>query len=157
LNNTARLSAALAFGAVSLAGIGAGAQMSPIRHHPFTPATAADEPAAATPASAPASQPPSAQPAVASEATPSLPAAQPTAASEATLSASVPIAVDPAGGISTPAHMVFLRSGPNTASQVIGTLQPGMQLRVLASANYGWKQVSSPVGTGWTYGNYLAP
>jgi uncharacterized protein YraI len=49
-----------------------------------------------------------------------------------------------------------MRAGPSTDNPVIGTLQPGMQLQILASANYGWMQVQSPVGTGWVYGSYLA-
>jgi uncharacterized protein YraI len=52
---------------------------------------------------------------------------------------------------------VSLRSGPSTNSPVIGTLRPGMTVQVLASANYGWMQVETPAGSGWTYGSYLAP
>jgi len=57
----------------------------------------------------------------------------------------------------TPVHAVFLRAGPSRGSPVIGLLRPGMPLHVLASGNYGWIQVSSPEGTGWTFGSYLAP
>jgi uncharacterized protein YraI len=60
-------------------------------------------------------------------------------------------------GATTPIHAVSLRAGPNTGAPVIGTLQPGMPLRILATANYGWMQVESPVGSGWAYGSYLAP
>jgi uncharacterized protein YraI len=63
----------------------------------------------------------------------------------------------PIQGTTTPIQAVSLRSGPNTAAPVIGTLRPGMAVRVLASANYGWMQVETPVGSGWTYGSYLAP
>jgi len=140
LHNTVGLSAALVFVAVLLAGIGAKAQMSPIRHDPLPQGAAAGEPSAVTATPAPASAP--AQPAATSGAAPSL---------------SVAVPAYPVSGTSTPAHAVFLRAGPNTAAPVIGTLQPGMPLRVLASANYGWMQVASPVGTGWTYGSYLAP
>jgi uncharacterized protein YraI len=57
----------------------------------------------------------------------------------------------------TPLQAVSLRSGPNTSSPVIGTLRPGMVVQVLASANYGWMQVETPAGSGWTYGSYLSP
>ncbi|HEV2188787.1 MAG TPA: SH3 domain-containing protein [Stellaceae bacterium] len=71
--------------------------------------------------------------------------------------ASIPTA--PSGGDDpgpvTPVHAVFLRAGPSVGSPVIGTLQPGMPLQVLASANDGWMEVSSPAGTGWTYSSYL--
>ena len=40
---------------------------------------------------------------------------------------------------------------------MIGTLQPGMAVQVLAGANYGWTQVETPAGSGWTYGSHLAP
>jgi hypothetical protein len=56
----------------------------------------------------------------------------------------------------TPVHVVSLRSGPNSSSQIIGTLRPGMQLDILGTAGYGWVQVRSPAGTGWAYGSYLA-
>jgi hypothetical protein len=59
-------------------------------------------------------------------------------------------------GTTTPIHAVSMRAGPGTDNPVIGTLQPGMSLQILASANYGWMQVQSPVGTGWVYGSYLA-
>ena len=155
LRNTVRLPAVLAFAAVLLVGIGAKAQMSPIRHDPPAQSTPAIEPPAVTPTPAPASPPD--QPLATSEATPSPAAALPSATSDAMPSASVPVPVYPVSGTSTPAYAVFLRAGPNTAAPVIGTLQPGMPLRVLASANYGWMQVASPVGTGWSYGSYLAP
>ncbi len=57
----------------------------------------------------------------------------------------------------TPIHVVSLRSGPGAGSPVIGTLRPGMAVQVLGSANYGWMQVETPAGSGWTYGSYLAP
>jgi hypothetical protein len=63
----------------------------------------------------------------------------------------------PIQGTTTPIQAVSLRSGPNTGSPVIGTLRPGMVVQVLASANYGWMQVETPAGSGWTYGSYLAP
>lgn len=63
----------------------------------------------------------------------------------------------PVQGTTTPIQAVSLRSGPNTGSPVIGTLRPGMAVQVLASANYGWMQVETPAGSGWTYGSYLAP
>jgi uncharacterized protein YraI len=62
----------------------------------------------------------------------------------------------PAGGTTTPAQAVSMRAGPGTDNPVIGTLHPGMPLQILASANHGWTQVQSPVGTGWVYGSYLA-
>jgi hypothetical protein len=78
----------------------------------------------------------------------------------ATPSETTPGTVDvpayPATGTTTPAQPVSMRAGPNTSFPVIGTLRPGMPLQILASANYGWMQVQSPVGTGWVYGSYLA-
>jgi hypothetical protein len=74
-------------------------------------------------------------------------------------SATTPIqgTATPIQGTTTPIRAVSLRSGPNTGSPVIGTLRPGMVVQVLASANYGWMQVETPAGSGWTYGSYLAP
>jgi uncharacterized protein YgiM (DUF1202 family) len=66
-------------------------------------------------------------------------------------------AATPIQGTTTPLQAVFLRSGPSTSSPVIGTLRPGMAVQALASANYGWIQVETPAGTGWTYRSYLAP
>jgi uncharacterized protein YgiM (DUF1202 family) len=63
----------------------------------------------------------------------------------------------PIQGTTTPIQAVSLRSGPSTGSPVIGTLRPGMAVQVRASANYGWMQVETPAGSGWTYGSYLAP
>jgi hypothetical protein len=63
----------------------------------------------------------------------------------------------PIQGTTTPIQAVFLRSGPSTGSPVIGRLQPGMAVQVIASGNYGWMQVETPAGSGWTYGSYLAP
>jgi len=63
----------------------------------------------------------------------------------------------PIQGTTTPIQAVSLRSGPSTGSPVIGTLQPGMAVQVIAGANYGWMQVETPAGSGWTYGSYLAP
>jgi len=68
----------------------------------------------------------------------------------------VGVPASPATGTTTPAQPVSMRAGPNTSFPVIGTLRPGMSLQILASANYGWIQVQSPVGTGWVYGSYLA-
>jgi hypothetical protein len=65
------------------------------------------------------------------------------------------VAPPSAPGIATPIDAVFLRAGPSTDAPVIGTLEPGMPLHVLASANSGWMQVSSPAGSGWAYGSYL--
>lgn len=65
--------------------------------------------------------------------------------------------IAPPQGTTTPIQAVSLRSGPSTSSSVIGTLRPGMAIQVLAGANYGWLQVETPVGSGWTYGSYLAP
>jgi hypothetical protein len=63
----------------------------------------------------------------------------------------------PIQGTTTPIQAVSLRSGPSTGSPVIGTLRPGMAVQVRASANYGWMQVETPAGSGWTYGSYLVP
>jgi hypothetical protein len=79
----------------------------------------------------------------------STPAAAPTAPIQGTGT--------PIQGTTTPIQAVSLRSGPGTGSPVIGTLRPGMAIQVLASANYGWMQVETPAGSGWTYGSYLAP
>lgn len=89
------------------------------------------------------------------------PAPEPSSAPPAMTPASAPatsasVAAYPASGTTTPVQAVFLRAGPNTGEPVIGTLQPGMPLQVLASANYGWMEVQSPVGSGWVYGSYLA-
>jgi Bacterial SH3 domain len=59
-------------------------------------------------------------------------------------------------GTTTPIHVVSLRAGPNGTAPIIGTLHPGDQLEILATANYGWTEVRSPAGTGWAYGSYLA-
>lgn len=66
------------------------------------------------------------------------------------------MSAQPASGETTPAQAVSMRAGPNTGMPVIGTLRPGMSLQILATANHGWMQVQSPVGTGWVYGSYLA-
>lgn len=68
-----------------------------------------------------------------------------------------PSPATPGSGSTTPIHAVFLHAGPNGATPVLGTLRPGEQLRVLASAPGGWTQVESSVGSGWAYGRYLAP
>ena len=60
-------------------------------------------------------------------------------------------------GTTTVIQAVSLRSGPGTGSSVIGTLQPGMAVQVLASANHGWMQVETQAGSGWTFSSYLAP
>jgi hypothetical protein len=49
-------------------------------------------------------------------------------------------------GETTPVEPVFLRAGPSNDAPVISTLQPGMPLRVMASANGGWMRVESPDG-----------
>jgi hypothetical protein len=67
-----------------------------------------------------------------------------------------PVAATPMQGTTTPIRVVSLRAGPNSSAPVIGTLHPGDQLQILATANYGWTQVQSPAGTGWAYGSYLA-
>jgi uncharacterized protein YgiM (DUF1202 family) len=165
LHNTVRLSAALAFVAVSLAAAGAKAQMSPIRHD--TPPIGSSDTTPAQ-AAATAEAPLPAQPTATSETTPSpsVPV-DPVSGNSTPIHAvplpdgpstatPIPFAVTPMEGTATPRQAVSLRSGPNTGFPVIGTLQPGMPLRVLASANYGWMQVASPAGTGWTYGSYLA-
>ena len=90
-------------------------------------------------------------------ATPAIPAAQPPLTAATGSTTPIQVTATPMQGATTPIHAVSLRAGPNTASPVIGTLQPGMPLRVLATANYGWMQVESPVGPGWAYGSYLAP
>lgn len=71
-------------------------------------------------------------------------------------SSAVGVPAHQVSGTTTPIHAVSMRAGPGTDNPVIGTLQPGMPLQILASANYGWMQVQSPVGTGWVYGSYLA-
>ena len=88
-----------------------------------------------------------------------MPATQPSGASvDSATTTPIQSATTPIQGTTTPIQVVSLRSGPNTNSPVIGTLRPGMSLRVLATANYGWMQVDSPVGSGWAYGKgYLAP
>jgi uncharacterized protein YgiM (DUF1202 family) len=63
----------------------------------------------------------------------------------------------PIQGTTTAIQAVSIRSGPGTDSPVIGTLQAGMAVQVLASANHGWMQVETQAGSGWTYGSYLAP
>jgi uncharacterized protein YraI len=88
-------------------------------------------------------------------------AAQPSATTTTTMAPPAPTPAPPpqiiASGTTTPIQAVSLRASPDTSASIIGTLQPGMQLRVLATANYGWTQVESPVGSGWAYGSYLAP
>jgi len=86
----------------------------------------------------------------------SAPAAPPAPTEELSATTAIPVAVTPMQGMTTPRQAVSMRSGPNTSFPVIGTLRPGMPLRVLATANYGWMQVESPQGTGWAYGSYLA-
>lgn len=134
MHNAVKLSVAVAFVAVSLAAVGARAQpLSPIMPHDVPN----EPPAAASPQTMPTARP----------------AATPGEAS----TASVQVPVYPSAGTTTPIHAVSMRGGPNTGAPVIGTLQPGMTLRVLATANYGWMQVDSPIGPGWVYGSYLAP
>ena len=97
-------------------------------------------------------------PTAASLAASPVPAAQPAQTAEPdTTRSSIPVNATPMQGMTTPVQAVSLRSGPSTASPVIGTLRPGMPVRELASANYGWIQVETPAGSGWTFGSYLAP
>jgi hypothetical protein len=103
-----------------------------------------------TPAASPAAPVPAAVPTA-------VPDAQSPPTTEPGVTTPVPVAVTPMEGTTTPIHPVSLRAGPNSSFPVIGTLRPGDQLRVLATANYGWMQVDSPVGSGWAYGSYLAP
>lgn len=86
-----------------------------------------------------------------------MPATQLLRTSEAGTTTPIQGTATPVQGTTTPIQAVSLRSGPNTGSPVIGTLRPGMAVQVLASANYGWMQVETPAGSGWTYGSYLAP
>jgi hypothetical protein len=87
-----------------------------------------------------------------------MPATQPLRTSvEADTATPIQGTATPIQGTTTPIHAVSLRSGPSSGSPVIGTLRPGMAVQVLASANYGWMQVETPAGTGWTYGSFLAP
>jgi uncharacterized protein YgiM (DUF1202 family) len=112
---------------------------------PTPTTTSAAAPAAQTPRT---DEPDATMPAVTST-------AQPTAGPATTTP--IPVAVTPMQGTTTPRQTVSMRSGPNTGFPVIGTLHPGDQLQILATANYGWVQVASPQGTGWAYGSYLAP
>jgi uncharacterized protein YraI len=86
-----------------------------------------------------------------------MPATQPLRTSEAGTTTPIQGSATPVQGTTTPIQAVSLRSAPSTGSPVIGTLRPGMAVQVLASANYGWMQVETPAGSGWTYGSYLAP
>jgi hypothetical protein len=109
----------------------------------------------ATPSPAPI---PAATPAVPAEQSPAaVPAAQTPQTTEPGTTTPIPVAVTPMQGTTTPRQAVSMRAGPNTGFPVIGTLRPGDQLQILATANYGWVQVASPQGTGWAYGSYLAP
>ena len=81
----------------------------------------------------------------------------PPAPADADTTAPIQGGVTPLQGTTTVIQAVSLRSGPNTGSPVIGTLQAGMAVQVLASANHGWMQVETQAGSGWTYGSYLAP
>jgi hypothetical protein len=96
-------------------------------------------------------------PMAASSAAAPVPAAQPAQTAEPGTPTPIPVNATPMQGMTTPIQAVSLRSGPNTASPVIGTLRPGMPLRELASANHGWIQVETTAGSGWAYGSYLAP
>ena len=106
--------------------------------------TATATPAAPVPASTPgpATQPPQA---VTVDTAPPVPT-----------TAALPPGAMPMQGTTTPISVVSLRAGPNTGAPVIGTLHPGEQLEVLATANHGWTEVRSSTGTGWAYGSYLA-
>jgi uncharacterized protein YgiM (DUF1202 family) len=81
----------------------------------------------------------------------------PPAPAEADTTTSIQGGATPLQGTTTVIQAVSLRSGPNTGSPVIGTLQPGMAVQVLASANHGWMQVETQAGSGWAYSSYLAP
>jgi Bacterial SH3 domain len=87
----------------------------------------------------------------------SAPAAQPPGTDAPDATTPIPVAVTPMQGTTTPRQAVSMRAGPNTGFPVVGTLRPGDQLQILATANHGWVQVASPQGTGWAYGSYLAP
>src|SRR5271155_1763101 len=66
------------------------------------------------------------------------PVTQPPQASvEAVTTTPIQGTATPIQGTTTPIQAVFLRSGPSTGSPVIGTLQPGMAVQVLATANHG--------------------
>ena len=84
-------------------------------------------------------------------------AALPTTQPQPSAAPPMETAATPMQGTTTPTHAVFLHSAPIAGSPVIGTVRPGMELRVLASANPGWIQVETPAGTGWAWGSYLAP
>jgi hypothetical protein len=89
-------------------------------------------------------------------AAPPLPDASGTMTPSAVAATPSPVTATPMQGATTPIHVVSLRAGPSGSAPVIGTLHPGDQLEILATANYGWTQVRSPAGTGWAYGSYLA-
>jgi SH3 domain-containing protein len=88
---------------------------------------------------------------------PALPTAQPAPVADTDATTPMETVATPMEGTTTPTHAVFLHSAPMAGSPVIGTLQPGTSLRVLASASPGWIQVEAPAGTGWAWGSYLAP
>ncbi len=147
-----KIAMATAVVTLAAAALAAGhAEAQPAAH--FVPPPGAAPPwadAATTTEDAPASAP---------TATPSpTPAALPAPADTQQPGGTVPIAVGttPMQGTTTPIHAVSLRAGPNRDAPVIGTLHPGDQLDILATANYGWTEVRSPAGTGWAYGSYLA-
>jgi hypothetical protein len=71
-------------------------------------------------------------------------------------SASLPDVQPNSPATTTPVHAVSLHIGPSGNAPVIGTLRPGMPLEILGTANYGWVEVRSSIGTGWAYGSYLA-
>jgi hypothetical protein len=62
----------------------------------------------------------------------------------------------PAGGrTTTPIHPVSLHAGPNGAAPVIGTLQAGAPVEVLAVASPGWLQVRFAGGEGWAWSSFF--
>jgi SH3 domain-containing protein len=132
------------------------------------PAVAGAEPRAMKPWMPAGTAPPWTTTATTSEptpaATPAAVSAAPPSRSEAMAAVAAPDAktsnqagAAPLQGTTTPIHAVSLRAGPYAGATIIGTLKPGMPLRVLASANHGWIQVESADGSGWAYGTYLAP
>lgn len=82
---------------------------------------------------------------------------QPPAATEAGNPTPIQVTTTSILRTTTAIQAVSLRSGPGTGSPVIGTVQRGMTVQVLGSANHGWMQVETPAGSGWTYGTYLGP
>jgi len=55
----------------------------------------------------------------------------------------------------TPIHPVSLHAGPNGAAPVIGTLQAGTPVEVLAVVSPGWLQVRFAGGEGWAWSSFF--